>query len=834
MTEALAAPSTPPRAHPLFSIPTYLQKWPSWAAWVAPVKKPLDLRRGLRNADVTHPDNWAPFSNAAAYLDKAAIRSPAPPTLPLPLGVGILVAPPLVFVDFDDMITEDSDSQPPPWATAFLQRAADIGAFTEWSGSGTGAHAFIRVSPAFPNLTRNRYTRSGNPSPVGIELYSSGRFAALTGFPYFPHSRPDLNIPTDGDLLLTAFIADLGVQGAPVLSPHLLGPIAVPPPTSKVLALASELAALPLLARAFENPQAEFMEWALRRTTRSLDPSLSAWRFYLYGHAARQCPHSPLPLYELFNPSTTPQHPGIPEWQSQSGYLKKKHRVYHDIQRAHALVVEEHRLLALDLGEPPPPPPSRAPRHVANTDLADSWAQLGLAMRVTKDSAVPVVGSVNFMRVVSKHSHFQQYKIERNSLDGTTRVNRSPIPDTLATRLLEPLRGILDMPHDPPIQAVRDSIEVIADDNPYDPLQEYINGLAPYDHTQEPAFLSTWLERIGATPDHDLERYSRRILLGLVARALNPTGVKFDYVPVFEGPQGVGKSTLVSALVTPDFYSVLSGDLQSKDARLDIRGKWGVELAEMSAFRKSDEQTRKAFFSTVADTFRPPYGRASLTIPRRSVFFGTTNDREYLSDYTGARRYWPIMFPREIDLRWFSEHRDRLFAEAAHYYRLKEPIFDSPEEMHAPERQALLEERMMTPAWHTRLINHLKSLPPPTIPSDESQGHAGVVTTQYVADLRSPLDLPPVVQNMSDAQLASFLRRAGYHAKTLSFRDPNKKSAKVYAWAHPAYLRLTDEQTKAVLSFFPGLFPNNSTPSNWIEHRADHLSQALRHLQAAE
>jgi predicted P-loop ATPase len=76
-----------------------------------------------------------------------------------------------------------------------------------------------------------------------------------------------------------------------------------------------------------------------------------------------------------------------------------------------------------------------------------------------------------------------------------------------------------------------------------------------------------------------------------------------------------------------------------------MRGKWGVELAEMSAFKKSDEEARKAFFSTPADDFRPPYGRANIEVLRRCVLFGTTDDKQYLSDHRGNRRYWPIHFP---------------------------------------------------------------------------------------------------------------------------------------------------------------------------------------------
>lgn len=784
-------------SHPVLALPKFLLDWPTWAAWTAPIKRPLDLRRHLRAASTADPDTWAPFRYAEDYLTKASKL--APPSLPLDCGVGILVAPPLVFVDLDDIAPDPSSEDPnepdaedqdrPPWVDEFLQRAASIGAYTEWSGSATGAHALVRTSPDFPSLTRNRFTRSGVSAPVGVEVYSSSRFAALTGFKFFPADKPLLNDPRLGDDLLTAFLADLSVKGAPVLSPLVLGPIHVPKPTSQVQRLAAELAALPLIDRAFSRPQEEFTRWSADRARRSLDASLSAWRFHLYGVAARYSPVSPLPLYELFNPAATtpsgalaPAHPNVAEWQEVSGYLRKPHRLYADIQRAHALVVEEQRLLALDLGEPPPPAAKPAPRP-PNTDLAESWAQLGLVMTVSKNSVFPLPSSVNFIRVLTKHSHFQQYKIERNALDGTTRVNRQPLPDTLATRLLEPVRVILGMHSDPPIQAIRDAIEVVADDNAYDPLKEYLLALPPHDPSS-PSYLSTWLERIGAQPDPDLVRYSRRILLGLVARALRP-GCKFDYVPVFEGPTGIGKSTLVELIVTRPFHAVLSTDLHSKDARIAIRGKWGVELAEMSAFKKSDEESRKSFFSTSSDTFRPPYGRASIDVPRRCVLFGTTEDKQYLTDHRGNRRYWPIYFSRELDLKWFADHRDALFAEAKHHFDLGERFHDTTDEMLAPERLSALEERLLTPVWHQRILDHLLSLPRPHLPpslldselSEASDtGFSGVLTVQYVANLHRVLDLPPALLHMSDAQLASFLRRAGYHSRTLAYRTPDKQS----------------------------------------------------------
>jgi hypothetical protein len=817
-----------PAQHPLLSAPRFILDWPAWAAWAAPVKMPLDLRRGLKKADVTKPDTWAGPRYAQEHVDRAARLRP--PALPLSAGVGILVAPPIVFVDFDDLITEEDDVAP-EWAGGFLQRAADMGAFTEWSGSGTGAHAFIRTSPQFPTLTRNRYTRSHGARAVGIEIYSGGRFAALTGFPYFPGARDELNSPADGDKLLTAFIAELGVQGAPILTQP-LGPIHVPPASDLVKRLAADLATQSQLARAFADPQAAFADWAADRARRSLDDTASAWRFHLFTIASRECPQSPLPLYELFKPSTPELETLVSEWQEVSGYLRKPHRVYSDIQRAHALVQEEQRLLALQLGEPEPKRPATPPpaRHVANQDLAASWVQLGLAMKTTKNSSTPVVGTANFIRLLTRHHHFSQWKIERNLLDGTTRVNRQPLPDTLATRFLEPVREILDMTSDPPVQGIRDSIEVVADDNAYDPLVEYLKALPPY-KLDQPALLSTWLERIGATPDADISLYSRRILLGLVARAVKP-GIKFDYVPVFEGPTGVGKSTLVSALVTPEYFAVLSQDLTSKDAKIALRGKWGLEMPEMAAFKKADDEARKAFFSTPSDSFRPPYGRASIDVKRRCVLFGTTEDHQYLTDWRGNRRYWPIHFGGQIDLEWFEQNRDRLFAEALYYYERGERIFDTAEEMKKPERQAALTERLMTPAWQVRLLDHLVSLPKPKPPREGEDGNSGIYTTQYIPNVQRVLDLPPDVQRMSDAQLARFMHRGGLVSYPISYRAGGAPK-KLYAWAHPDLMKLTDEQRKAFLSLFPEVIPGGPPPT-WVEARDVYLPAALQHLGYVE
>jgi primase-polymerase (primpol)-like protein len=99
---AAPAPNSPEFSHPLLEAPNFLKTWPSWAAWADPVRRPLDLRRALAAASTTTPDTWATYDVAMRHLRRVA--PPLPYSIPIPVGVGILVAPPLVFVDFDDLL----------------------------------------------------------------------------------------------------------------------------------------------------------------------------------------------------------------------------------------------------------------------------------------------------------------------------------------------------------------------------------------------------------------------------------------------------------------------------------------------------------------------------------------------------------------------------------------------------------------------------------------------------------------------------------------------------------------------------------------------------------
>jgi predicted P-loop ATPase len=104
-------------------------------------------------------------------------------------------------------------------------------------------------------------------------------------------------------------------------------------------------------------------------------------------------------------------------------------------------------------------------------------------------------------------------------------------------------------------------------------------------------------------------------------------------------------------------------DLGSKDAAMQTRGVWIIELSELDSLSHSDVARIKAFMSRTTDRFRPPYGMRLVESPRQCVFAGTVNHGTYLRDETGGRRFWPVACG-QIDVDALARDRDQLWAEA--------------------------------------------------------------------------------------------------------------------------------------------------------------------------
>jgi hypothetical protein len=154
---------------------------------------------------------------------------------------------------------------------------------------------------------------------------------------------------------------------------------------------------------------------------------------------------------------------------------------------------------------------------------------------------------------------------------------------------------------------------------------------------------------------------------------------KADHTIVLQGPQGVGKSTVLAGLVpAPRYFLDHLPDLRDKDARLALARAWIVELAELTQ-RTADKDVFKAFLTSTVDSVRRPYGKDVVDVPRRCVFAASTNEDDFLTDPTGARRFLPISCPgsglpaHQIGAMVAAE-RDQLWAEVMSWPEDELPI----------------------------------------------------------------------------------------------------------------------------------------------------------------
>jgi putative DNA primase/helicase len=206
-----------------------------------------------------------------------------------------------------------------------------------------------------------------------------------------------------------------------------------------------------------------------------------------------------------------------------------------------------------------------------------------------------------------------------------------------------------------------------ASDHPFHPVRDYQDSLV-WDGTER---LCTMLETYFGARGHGeyLAAVGLRFMVSGVARIQKP-GCQADHMLVLEGAQGIGKTSAVRALsVEPEWFAGNLPDIHSKDAPLQLVGRWFVEIAELKAVRNSQVEATKSFITETSDTFRPPYARRTAQFPRQTVFIGTTNESEYLRDRTGNRRYWPVKCTH-INIPALLRDRDQLWAEAVREFRV--------------------------------------------------------------------------------------------------------------------------------------------------------------------
>ena len=192
-----------------------------------------------------------------------------------------------------------------------------------------------------------------------------------------------------------------------------------------------------------------------------------------------------------------------------------------------------------------------------------------------------------------------------------------------------------------------------------------------------PRLESLFIDYFGADDNDYTKEVAKKSFVAAVARVMQP-GIKFDNMVIISGAQGIGKSTFFSYL-GKDWFSDSLVTFEGKEAAELIQGRWLIEVGELSGMTKSETNTVKQFLSKTDDIYREAYGRRTAQFPRKCVFFGTTNDTEYLKDPTGGRRFWPVdANAKKATKSVFTDlptEVDNIWAEAFVFWQLGEPLY---------------------------------------------------------------------------------------------------------------------------------------------------------------
>lgn len=251
-----------------------------------------------------------------------------------------------------------------------------------------------------------------------------------------------------------------------------------------------------------------------------------------------------------------------------------------------------------------------------------------------------------------------------------------------------------------------------ADDRHFHPVRDYLNSLPEWDGIERVEDL--FIRYLQADDTPYVRAVTRKTFAAAVARVYVP-GIKFDCVPVLDGDQGIGKSTIVKDLVTSEYYSETLSltDMDDKSGAEKLQGFWAVEIGELAGMKKADIEKVKAFLSTCDDKYRPSYGKVVESHPRQCIIIATVNgERGYLRDITGNRRFWIIKLHQKKQKKTWDftpEYRAQFWAEAKEIWKSGEKLYlegDLLEAAEAAQQSAMeVDERvgMVEEYLNTRL-----------------------------------------------------------------------------------------------------------------------------------
>ena len=232
---------------------------------------------------------------------------------------------------------------------------------------------------------------------------------------------------------------------------------------------------------------------------------------------------------------------------------------------------------------------------------------------------------------------------------------------------------------------IESAINVVSRRHAFNPMLDYMNEA--YNKWDKKRRLNDFFPKfLGVKKSEASILITRLWFMGGVAKVYDPL-TKVDQSLDLVGSQGVGKTTLLQDLAPMGLYTDQFNSVTDKDDLGNLIGMFIVNDDEMTATSKSSFEEIKRFLTDNNFKYRPPYAKHPKQFIKKFIFARTTNNRTYLKDKTGTRRWLPLMTHKSqqkinpvTDLT--PDYVQQIWGEAVWLYKqAKDPFLLSPKQI---------------------------------------------------------------------------------------------------------------------------------------------------------
>jgi predicted P-loop ATPase len=200
---------------------------------------------------------------------------------------------------------------------------------------------------------------------------------------------------------------------------------------------------------------------------------------------------------------------------------------------------------------------------------------------------------------------------------------------------------------------------------PFHPFDDYLKGLPRWDGLDHILTLSLSVRVKGDTDEQLLfAQYLKKWLVGMVAGWVDDKVVN-NVILVLIGPQGSYKTTWFNYLLPPElsqyFYTKTNASRMGRDDLLTLAQYGLVCCEELDTMRPAELNQLKAAVTMPSIDERAAYARYHDHRMHIASFCGTGNNKQFLTDPTGNRRWLPF------EVEYIDSPHDTPFDYAAVY-----------------------------------------------------------------------------------------------------------------------------------------------------------------------